>query len=144
MNNRVIDNRDELIQKGQSFVTQNGEREFQHKVELVLLVLKGFKVSDFARLNIVSQSALQSWVRSVVNTNSFESLRHLPITGRPSKLRGEEIDKLSSVIKENPKDYGYIAWDGNSIHDYIKKTFNQDICVRHCQRLKKSILETEK
>ena len=30
---------------------------------------------------------------------------------------------------------GYKTWDGNSLSDYINKTFNVELSVRQCQRL---------
>ena len=70
MNNRIINNQNELIEKGRNIISDSVDANYQHKVELVLLVLQGFKVSDFSRLKIVSKSALTSWVRDVVNSSN--------------------------------------------------------------------------
>ena len=52
MNNRIINNQNELIEKGKNIISDSVDANYQHKVELVLLVLQGFKVSDFSRLKI--------------------------------------------------------------------------------------------
>lgn len=139
MNNRIINNQNELIEKGRNIISDSVDANYQHKVELVLLVLQGFKVSDFSRLKIVSKSALTSWVRDVVNSGSFECLRHLPITGRPKRLSDEQLEELKKALQSDPEEYGYLVWDGKTIQEYISSKFNQNICIRHCQRIKNTL-----
>ena len=39
------------------------------------------------------------------------------------------------MAEGRPDKYGYRVWDGVSLSAYIKKTYDVDLCVRHCQRL---------
>lgn len=138
-----IENRDELLKEARSITTRSAEREFQHKVEIVTLALKGISPRELEEKGIVSRPTLSSWLKSV-REGGFDALKNAASIGRPKKLSDEEIEKLTSDMAKDPCVFGYKKWDGKTIHDHILESFNEDICLRHCQRLKHDFLKSGK
>lgn len=138
-----IENRDELLKEAKSIVTGSIEREFQHKVEIVTLALKGISPRELEEKGIVSRPTLSLWLKSV-REGGFETLRNTQSIGRPKKLSNEEIEKLTEDMKKDPASFGYKKWDGKTIHEHIQASFGEDICLRHCQRLKHELLKAGK
>ncbi len=128
-------NKDLLLAEGQMIVSSTDDAKYQHKVEIVNLVLGGMAPSTLSEYVSESKNTITMWVKSA-DEKGFESLRTKKQPGRPPKLSPEGIATLKAVLEEdNPKAYGYNVWDGPALSDYIKKTFDAELCVRQCQRL---------
>lgn len=138
-----IENRDELLKEARSITSGSVEREFQHKVEIVTLALKGISPRELEEKGIVSRPTLSLWLKSV-REGGFEALRNTQSIGRPKKLSDEDIEKLTDDMNKDPSIFGYKKWDGKTIHAHILSSFGEDICLRHCQRLKHELLECGK
>ena len=111
----------QLLAEGQILINTTDDAKFQHKVELVNLVLSGLSPSFLSQYCAESKNTITSWVKTA---------------GRPAKLSSEELAQIKSVLeKDAPKEYGYSVWDGPSLSDYIAKTYSVSLCVRQCQRL---------
>ncbi len=138
-----IENRDELLKEAKRIVSSNSEREFQHKVEIVTLALKGISPRELEEKGIISRPTLSLWLKCV-REGGFEALRNTASIGRPKKLSDEKIEKLTLDMNKDPEFFGYKKWDGKTIHDHILTSFGEDICLRHCQRLKHEFLQSGK
>ncbi len=136
-----INNEEELLKEAKSIINKDAESEFQHKVEIITLVLKGFAPRELEKKKIISRPTLKMWLKNIEESGNLEVLNGVPSLGRPKKLDNKEFDTLKAALKCNPSDYGYSSWDGKSIQDYIKVHFNEDICLRHCQRIKHDLLK---
>ncbi len=127
--------KNQLLAEGKMIVNSTDDAKYQHKVELVNLVLGGMTPSELSEYVSESKNTITSWVKSV-DENGFASLHVKKQPGRPAKLSHENFSAIKSVLEEdNPKAYGYNVWDGPALSDYIKKTYSVNLCVRQCQRM---------
>jgi len=127
--------KNQLLAEGKIIVNSTDDAKYQHKVELVNLVLGGMTPSELCEYVSESKNTITSWVKSV-DENGFDSLHVKKQPGRPAKLSYEDLSAIKSVLEEdNPKAYGYNVWDGPALSDYIKKTYGVTLCVRQCQRM---------
>lgn len=127
--------KDQLLAEGQLIVSSTDDAKFQHKVELINLVLGGMSPSTLSQYVSESKNTITMWVKSA-DEKGFDSLRVKKQPGRPLKLSSENLASIKTVLEEdNPKAYGYYVWDGPSLSDYIKKTYGVGLCVRQCQRM---------
>ena len=125
----------QLLAEGQMIVSSTDDAKYQHRVEMVNLVLGGMTPSALSQYVSESKNTITMWVKSV-DEKGFESLRVKKQPGRPPKLSSGNIATIKSVLEtDDPKAYGYNVWDGPALSDYIKKTFGVRLCVRQCQRL---------
>ena len=128
-------NPSDLLAEGQLIVNSTVDAKYQHKVEMVNLVLSGLTPSYLSTYCGDSKNTITLWVK-IADEQGFEALKVKKQSGRPSKLTSEQIAEIRSVIEEDdPKKYGYNVWDGPSLAAYIKKTYSVTLCVRQCQRL---------
>ena len=129
----------QLLAEGQMLVSTTDDAKFQHKVELVNLVLGGLSPSFLSQYCAESKNTITSWVKTA-DEEGFDALRPKKQTGRPAKLSSDELAQIKSVLEEDaPKQYGYPVWDGPALSDYILKTYSVSLCVRQCQRLLHSL-----
>lgn len=125
----------QLLAEGQIIVNTTEDAKFQHRVELVCLVLGGLTPSFLSQYCAESKNTITAWVK-IADEKGFDALRIKKQTGRPAKLSSEELEHIKSVLtKDVPKEYGYSVWDGPSLSDYIEKTYSVSLCVRQCQRI---------
>lgn len=125
----------QLLAEGQIIINTTDDAKFQHRVELVCLVLGGLSPSFLSQCCAESKNTITSWVKTA-DEKGFDALRIKKQTGRPAKLSSRELAQIKSVLAEdNPKEYGYPVWDGPSLSDYIAKTYSVSLCTRQCQRM---------
>ena len=128
-------NPEELLAEGQLIVNSTTDAKYQHKVEMVNLVLSGITPSYLSTYCGDSKNAITLWVK-IADEQGFEALRVKRQTGRPPKLNSTQITQIRMVLEEDaPKKYGYNVWDGPSLSAYIEKAYGVKLCVRQCQRL---------
>lgn len=107
----------QLLAEGQILINTTDDAKFQHKVELVNLVLSGLSPSFLSHYCAESKNTITSWVKTA-DEKGFDALRTKKQTGRPAKLSSEELAQIKSVLgKDAPKEYGYSVWDGPSLSD---------------------------
>ena len=127
--------KEQLLAEGKMIVNSTDDSKFQHKVEMVNLVLGGMNPSELCEYVSESKNTITSWVK-IVDEKGFDALYTKKQSGRPSQLSSEKLSEIKDVLEEdNPKKYGYKVWDGLSLSSYIKKTYDVELCVRQCQRL---------
>ncbi len=56
-------------------------------------------------------------------------------TGRPAALSDMQLEEIKKAISDDPENYGYHVWDGPTLSDHIKATYNIEYGVRACQNL---------
>ena len=124
-----------LLAEGQLIVNTTSDAKFQHKVEMVNLVLSGLTPSYLSTYCGDSKSTITRWVK-IADEQGFEALKVKKQTGRKPKLTWEQKEEIRTAVEEDdPKKYGYNVWDGPSLSAYIEKTFAVELGVRQCQRL---------
>ncbi len=55
--------------------------------------------------------------------------------GRPMALSGTQLEEIKQAASNDPENYGYHVWDGPTLSDYIKTTYNIGYGTRACQKL---------
>ena len=129
----------QLLAKGQMIVHTTSDTKYQHKVEMVNLVLSGLTPSYLSTYCGDSKNTITRWVK-IADEQGFEALKVKKQTGRPPKLMREQEAEICAIIEEDdPKKYGYNVWDGPSLSAYIEKTYAVKLSVRQCQRLLHSL-----
>ena len=126
---------DQLLAEGQFIVQTTSDVKYQHKVEMVNLVLSGLTPSYLSTYCGNSKSTITRWVK-IADEQGFEALKTKKPTGRASKLTKEQKAEIRAILEEDdPKKYGHNVWDGPSLSAYIEKTYAVKLSVRQCQRL---------
>ena len=132
---RYKTNPEALLAEGQLIVNSTTDAKYQHKVEMVNLVLSGITPSYLSTYCGDSKNTITLWVK-IADERGFEALKVKRQTGRPPKLDSTQITQIRLALEEDdPKKYGYNVWDGPSLSAYIEKTYGVKLCVRQCQRL---------
>ena len=127
--------KEQLLAEGKLIVNSTDDSKFQHKVEMVNLVVGGMTPSELSKYVYESKNTITSWVKTV-DEKGFNALCGKKRTGRPPKLSAENIASIKAVLEEdNPQKYGYNVWDGPTLSAYIKKEYRVSLCVRQCQRM---------
>ena len=115
--------KEQLLAEGKLIVSSTADAKFQHKVELVNLVLSGMTPSALSEFVCESKNTIKLWVKTA-DEKGFDALRTKKQTGRPSKLSAENIASIKSVLEEdNPKKYGFNVWDGPALSAYISREY---------------------
>lgn len=128
-------NPETLLAEGQLIVNSTTDAKYQHKVEMVNLVLSGITPSYLSTYCGDSKNTITLWVK-IADERGFEALKVKRQTGRPPKLDSTQITQIRLTLEEDdPKKYGYNVWDGPSLSAYIENTYGVKLCVRQCQRL---------
>jgi len=133
---KQIENLDALISEVQFAIHGNPSGHYQHRLHVVLLVLKFRNIQYAADLYQESKRTIQYWMQQFLK-DGVEGLRDEERPGRPSQLTDTQKQDLKKVIEESPRVSGYEQndWDGILLSDYISKRFHIDLKVRRCQYL---------
>lgn len=124
-----------LLEQGRAIVKANNDAIYQHRVEMVNLVLSGITPSALNELVGESKNTITSWVKTA-DEKGFEALRVSENKGgRHTKITEDIAVEIDIALQNDPLEYGYRVWDGISLAEYIKKTYNIEYSVRQCQRM---------
>lgn len=124
-----------LLAEGDLIVKSCEDARYQHKVEMVNLVLNGMTPTELSQFCGESKNTIISWVK-IVDEKGFQALHDKKRPGREKKLSSEQIIQVYEILsKVAPNELGYKAWTGTSLSDYIRKTYNIRLCSRQCQRI---------
>ena len=124
----------ELLEQGKQLVANNSDIKFAHRVSMVNLVLSGMSPKLLAEYSGDGETTIMSWVTKV-DEHGWDALVAKKQPGRPSKLSDAQKEELKLVIASDPLKYGYNVWEGSSLSDYIKNTYDVKLGVRACQKL---------
>ena len=79
----------------------DAETKYQHKVEMIRLILNGMSPTVLSCFCGESVSTLSSWVKSA-KENGLESLHEKKRSGRDRKLKTEQLEQIYSILNEPP------------------------------------------
>ena len=105
-----------------------------------LLLLSGWKSSQVASLFGLTRWSVVKWIHKA-NQEGAEALWDGDRKGRPSRFDEVMMRKLDKALSKSPKEHGLsrTRWDGIVVVEYLKRTYQIDIHVRHAQRLLKQL-----
>ena len=119
-----------LLEEGERIVSSTADAKYQHRVEMVNLVLAGLTPQFLSEHTKDSKNAITSWVK-IVDEEGFEGLRAKRQDGRPKRLSGEELAEVEELIKRD----GRSTWDGQSLSAHIHNEYGIELSVRQRQRI---------
>ncbi len=125
---------EELLKQGQEIVKQGSDAKYIHRVSMVNLKLGGMRSKDLSECCGDSIRTINTWVKKV-DEEGWESLMTVKQTGRPATLTGTQLEEIKQALSNDPENYGYHVWDGPTLSDYIKATYNKEYGIRACQKL---------
>lgn len=129
----------ELLEQGRAIARQKGnDAKFQHRVEIVNLVLSGHSPSELSKDMGCHINTIMRWVKAA-DEQGFESPQDGKHTGRPLRLSESQLQDIDNALQEDPSKHGYNVWDGLAISDFIQRTHGVFYAVRSCQRLAKRL-----
>ena len=94
--------KEQLLAEGKLIVSSTADAKFQHKVELVNLVLSGMTPSALSEFVCESKNTITLWVKTA-DEKGFDALRTKKQTGRPSKLSVENIASITQLSHHENK-----------------------------------------
>ncbi len=101
-----------------------------------LLLLSGWTSTQVADLFGLSRWAVVKWIRKA-NKEGLDAVDDNPRPGRPSQFSEELLGELEEVLCQSPREVGIERqrWDGVVLAEYIKRTYQIKVHVRHAQRI---------
>lgn len=135
MNTRKISDSKSLVLELHEALKANENAKYYHKLDLILLVIKGMKVSEVASLYDEPIVTVSYWTKCFLR-EGFEGLKSGIHTGRPKRLSQEQLLSLEQDLQKSPMDFGYdyTDWDGIVLSKHIEEHYHISLQVRQCQR----------
>jgi len=131
-----IKNIDTLISQVQSTIHNNPGGHYQHRLHVILLVLKFRNIQYAVDLYQEPKRTIQYWMQQFLKYG-VEGLKDEKRPGRPSQLTKSQKQALKRAIEQTPRDLGYEQndWDGKLLSHHIAEVYHINLKVRRCQYL---------
>ncbi len=131
---RFIHDPEELLREGKEIAKHSADKKFLHRVSMVNLILGGMSTKSLSECCGNSARTLTYWVKKV-DEKGWDALADKKHTGRASVLSDIQLEEIKKAISSSPENYGYHVWDGPTLSDFIKNTYNINYSVRASQKL---------
>jgi len=117
-------------------INSSSESHFLHRLHCVLLVTEGCCCCQVAEWFGVHQRTVRRWVH-YFNEYGIEGLKDEQKTGRPTKVRDDQLKQLQHDILFKPSELKYIEskWSGRLLKTHLKQHYDIEMSVRQCQRI---------
>ncbi len=101
----------------------------------------GISQVEIARELGVTRGAVSQWMKTAREEGGPNALVRKAATGRPSRISPEDLEKLSQMLTDSPRDYGFEAdrWSNARVADLIAQKFSVTYHPVHVARLLKKI-----
>jgi len=131
-----VPNKSALISACKEETTRNRESRFLHRLHCVLLVAQGCNCYQVAGWFGEHPCTVERWVH-YFHEYDLEGLRDEQKTGRPRKVRDDQLKRLQGDISTNPSELGYNqhGWNGKLLKTHLEHGYGIELSVRQCQRL---------
>ena len=135
---KYITSQAQLASRGKELLRSTENYKHAFKVTLVVLIASDpTEITKLSKLTGIPIRTLSYWVQKA-DAEGFESLVNQHSPGRPGFLSESEKAKIKDAISANPTNYGYDAWTGKNLADFIQRSFKIDIGIRQCQKMLKA------
>jgi transposase len=120
----------------QDEIRRSEESKYDHRLHAVLLVAKGMSCPEASDYLGDSERTLRYWINRYMQ-KGLQGLVDNERPGRPSRLTGEQIERINRALRGKPEDVGLRGgiWDGKLLSAFIQKEFQVSLGIRQCQRL---------
>ena len=117
-------------------IAHHSEQRFLHRLHCVLLVGHGFSCYQVAEWFDEHPRTVERWVH-YFQEYGIVGLRDEQKTGRPTKVRDDQLRQLVNDILTDPVELGYglRTWGGKLLHVHLERCYGVKLSVRQCQRL---------
>ncbi len=131
-----IPDKSPLISACKKEVTRNREFRFLHRLHCVLLVAQGCSCYQVAAWFGEHPCTIERWVH-YFQEYGLEGLKDEQKTGRPRKVRDDQLERLQDEISKKPFELGYDqnGWNGKLLKTHLECRYGTELSVRQCQRL---------
>jgi len=131
-----ITNTENVIFILQDEIRRTYEARYDHRLHAILLVAQGMSSRQTAQYLGDSPRAVAYWVQRF-EAEGLAGLADADRPGRSKKLNQQQINKIETVLRNSPLDYGLSGnlWDGKTLSAHIQKEFGIQLGVRQCQRI---------
>jgi transposase len=131
----VIHDAADMIFALQDEIRRNDEARYGHRLHALLLVARGMSCRQVARLLGDAPGTIAYRVNRFED-EGFAGIVDAERPGRPSRLNGDQLKELESVLRGEPREYGFHGlWDGKTLSAFIEQRWGIALGVRQCQRL---------
>ncbi len=131
-----VSNKPVLISACKAETTRNCESRFLHRLHCVLLVAQGNSCYQVSGWFGEHPCTVERWIHHF-HAYGLEGLRDEQKTGRPKKIRDDQLRRLQDEIARDPFELGYDhnGWDGKLLQTHLQRRYGIELSVRQCQRL---------
>jgi len=121
--------------------SRNCESRFLHRLHCVLLVAQGCSCYQVAEWFGEHPSTVERRVH-FFHEYGLEGLRDEQKTGRPKKVRDDQLKQLQDDISRIPYELGHgqYEWNGKLLKTHLARRYGIELSVRQCQRLLNQLL----
>jgi transposase len=102
----------------------------------VLLIAEGRSCYEVARWFGEDPRTIERWVHALAE-HGVEGLREHHAGGRPMKLAGEQVQRLTLDLQKPPRLCGYPErrWSGKRLAQHLERRYGIKLSARQCQRM---------
>jgi transposase len=120
----------------QDEIRRSQESRYDHRLHGVLLVAQGMSCLEVAHILGDAPRTVQYWIRRF-EAEGLAALVEGERTGRPTRLRQEQIQEVSRALRQSPDAVGLSGnlWDGKTLAAFIRQRYKVRLGVRQCQRI---------
>jgi transposase len=140
----VLGDKDGIVNQIHSYLENNPEAKFIHRLQAVLLFASREEESCDSLGSMFGNSprSISNWIKRVNQTGDIESLRSKSGSGRPSRLTQEQKDGIKTVLQQLPEEHGVQGrfWSGKNLSKFISQRYGITLQIRACQRLIAAII----
>ena len=131
-----VSDKSALISACKEETTRNHESRFLHRLHCVLLVAQGCSCYQVAEWFGEHPCTLERWIHHF-HDYGLEGLMDEQKTGRPRKVRDDQLKQLQGDVSKKPfeLEYNQTCWDGKLLKTHLESRYGVKLSVRQCQRL---------
>jgi transposase len=120
----------------QEEIRRSEESRYDHRLHGVLLVAQGLNCCQVADLLGDAPRTVAYWVERF-EEDGLAGLQEGARSGRPSKLKPDQIADLQRVVRGKPSEVGLSGnlWDGKTMSAYLREKHRLELGPRQCRRL---------
>jgi len=131
-----VSNKVSLLSTCREETSRDHKSRFLHRLHCVLLVAQGSSCYQVAEWFGEHSCTVERWVHCF-NKYDLEGLKDEQKTGRPRKVRDDQLKQLQGDISRNPSELGHEQhkWNGKLLKTHLECCYGVELSVRQCQRI---------
>jgi transposase len=117
------------------------KQRFLHRLHCVLLIAEGRNCYEVARWFGEDPRTIERWVHAL-DAHGADGLREHRSGGRPTKLAGEQVQRVALDLQTPPHACGYPErqWSGKRLALHLEGRYGIKLSPRQCQRMMRRLV----